>query len=183
MVEANLGAIRFFSGMVWPSFGNGVVMKFQALLIIGLTLVVAGCAEKEQVAPPEGSSADTAVESAAEAMVEEGAAVDEGAELGSSDFIAHMHHHASQLGQLNAALEVGSLMAAHRPAYWLSGHDEISDVPDEWRAFITGMREAAVDVDNAPDLEAARAAAARIEENCRGCHEAAGADIPSLQVE
>lgn len=164
-------------------------MKFQALLIIGLTLGIAGCAEKEQAAPPEGSSADTAVESAAEAAADAGAsmdeetAVDEEAALGSTDFIAHMHHHASQLSQLNAALAVGSLSAAHRPAYWLSGHDEVSGVPDEWRVFITGMREAAVDVDNATDLEAARAAAARIEENCRGCHMAAGLDISSLEVE
>ena len=62
----------------------------------------------------------------------------------------------------------------HMAAYWLSGHQEVSGIKEEWRPFLEGMREAARAVEEAGDLDSARAAAERINDNCQGCHNAAG---------
>ena len=153
-------------------------MKIQTVLIIGLAAGVIGCSEKEQAAPMEETAAPVAaVEEAVEAAVEDESS------MGTMAFLEHMHHHASQLGQLNAALEVGSLAAAQRPAYWLSGHEEVSGVPEGWQVFIDGMRDAANGVDSARDIKEARAAALQIEASCRGCHAAAGVDVADLRSE
>jgi hypothetical protein len=90
------------------------------------------------------------------------------------DFIDHMHAHAEQLDNLNFALADDDLDGAMTAAYWLSGHQEVGGLDDEWQPFLEGMREAAQAVEEANDLEAARVAAERINENCQGCHEAAG---------
>lgn len=159
-------------------------MKFNSLLIIGLALGLAACAEKEQAPTSQGGDAATAAapsaEAAAESMAPETSETEK-EEMGTAAFISHMHHHASQLDRLNAALEAGSLAAAQRPAYWLSGHDDTIVVPAAWRTHVDGMRSAATAVSNAPDLAAARAAAKRITDNCQGCHTAAGIDLITLQ--
>ena len=159
-------------------------MKLQALFIVAFALGVAGCAEKEQVAPPEAAGAEKAAESAAAEMpAEEAMPAEEIEELGTAAFMTHMHHHASQLEWLNNALEAESLTAAQRPAYWLGGHDAVVGVPEDWRVYIDGMHEAADVVATAPDIAAARAAAQRIEENCAGCHAAAGVDVGSARMD
>ena len=89
-------------------------------------------------------------------------------------FIDHMHAHAEQLDNLNFALADDDLDAAMTAAYWLSGHQEVTGVKEEWRPFLEGMREAAQAVEEATDIQGARAAAERINENCQGCHDAAG---------
>lgn len=159
-------------------------MKLHSLLIIGLALGLAACAEKEQASTSQGGDAAKA---AAESATAESAANEtqemEKEEMGTAAFISHMHHHASQLDRLNAALEAGSLAAAQRPAYWLSGHDDTIVVPAEWRLYVDGMRSGATAVSSAPDLAAARAAAKRITDNCQGCHTAAGIDLITLQSE
>jgi len=148
-------------------------MKLQTLLIAFFALAVTGCAEKEQAVPTvEVDEAETAAESVTAEVPAE-----EHDEMGTADFVAHMHHHASQLDRLNAALEVDSLAAAQRPAYWLGGHDSVSGVPGEWQVYVVAMRAAADEVANAPDIATARAAAQRIEEGCAGCHTAAGVDV------
>jgi len=153
-------------------------MKLQTLLIVGFALVVIGCAEKEQVASPEEAIAEKAAKSAAAETL----AVEKD-EMGSAAFISHMHHHASQLEWLNHALDAESLTAAQRPAYWLAGHDDVVGVPEDWLVYVKGMHEAADAVAAAPDIAAARAAAQRIEENCAGCHTAAGVDISRFQMD
>ena len=154
-------------------------MKFYLLLIIGLILGLAACAEKKEVTTAQGiDAATTAAETTAAETPET-----EKEEMGTAAFISHMHHHASQLDRLNAALEAGSLAAAQRPAYWLSGHDDTILVPDEWKVYVNGMRSGASAVSDAPDLAAARAAAKRITDNCNACHTAAGIDVVALQPE
>ena len=95
------------------------------------------------------------------------------------DFIDHMHAHAEQLDELMFALADGDLDGAMTPAYWLSRHDAVTGVPDEWQQYISGMREAAIAVGKATDLEAAQVAAERISLRCQDCHAAAG--ITALQ--
>lgn len=151
-------------------------MKLHTLIALGFALGVSACAEKEQ-APVQGHDTEMAKETAVAEVPPA-----ELAEMGSTEFIAHMHHHASQLGRLNAALDVGSLAAAQRPAYWLSGHDEVG-APDAWQVHIKGMRDGANAVSEAPDLATARAAAQRIAESCNACHTAAGIELVSLQPE
>ena len=159
-------------------------MKFYSFLIIGLVFGLAGCAEKKEVSSPPGDdAATTAAETTAAETAEAGTPETEKEAMGTAAFISHMHHHASQLDRLNAALAAGSLAAAQRPAYWLSGHDDSIVVPDEWRMYVDGMRSAATAVSDAPDLAAARAAAERITDNCQGCHTAAGIDLVTLQPE
>jgi len=152
-------------------------MKLQTLLIVAFALGVTGCAEKEQVAAPEAADAEMATESATEMPA------DERDEMGSAAFITHMHHHASQLEQLKAALEVESLAAVQRSAYWLAGHDDVVGVPEDWHVYVQGLHEAAEAVAAAPDIATARAAAQRIEESCAGCHAAAGVDISSARMD
>jgi len=146
-------------------------MKRLAYFVIALSVTLTACTQKEAVPP----AAEEAAAPVAEAPAEE--------QMGTAAFIEHMHHHASQLGQLNAALDVGSLAAAQRPAYWLSGHEEIGGVPEAWQVHINGMREGADAVDSARDIEEARAGARTIESSCRGCHAAAGIEVADLQME
>jgi hypothetical protein len=120
-------------------------------LIVGLLLSVAGCA----------GGGGTAPEPADESLPTE-------------TFISHMHAHADQLDKINYALADGDLYGAMTPAYWLSRHDDVSGIPAEWRPYMTGMRDAARDLENADNLTVARAAAERINEQCQGCHLAAG---------
>jgi cytochrome c556 len=148
-------------------------MKLHSLLIVGLALCITGCAEKKEPAPepaakpaPEPAAAAPA-EPAAEMPTEEEIARDKA-------FIDHMHAHAEQLDNLNFALADDDLDAAMTAAYWLSGHQEVTGIKDEWRPFLEGMRKAAQSVEEASDLASARAAAERINDNCQGCHDAAG---------
>jgi hypothetical protein len=145
-------------------------MKLHALLMVGLALCVAGCAEKKAPTPEpavEPQAAAPAEPAPTESPAEEGGARD-------AEFIKHMHAHAEQLDNLNFALADGDLPGALTAAYWLSGHQEVSGIREEWRPYLDGMREAAKDIEEAKDLDAARAAAERINEQCQGCHAAAG---------
>jgi len=91
-------------------------------------------------------------------------------------FIDHMHAHAEQLDNLNFALADDDLAGAMTAAYWLSGHQEVTGIKGEWRPYLEGMREAAQAVEEATDIDTARAAAERINDNCQGCHKVAGVD-------
>jgi hypothetical protein len=149
-------------------------MKPRSLLILGLALCVMGCAEKEAPAPEPASEPAPEPKAAAPAPAEAPAAEEPSGR--GDDFIDHMHAHAEQLDNLNFALADDDLEGAMTAAYWLSGHQEVSGLKEEWRPFLEGMREAAQAVEEAPDLETARAASERINENCQGCHEAAGVE-------
>jgi cytochrome c556 len=85
-----------------------------------------------------------------------------------------MHAHAEQLDELMFALADDDLEAAATPAFWLSRHDTVDGIPEEWQEYVTGMREAAAEVEAASDLEAAKAAAEDISDQCQACHNAAG---------
>ena len=148
-------------------------MKLHSLVIVASALCLTACAEKKEPAPepatePQAAApvepADPAVEMPS---AEEEAARDEA-------FIDHMHAHAEQLDNLNFALADDDLEGAMTAAYWLSGHQEVSGIKDEWRPFLEDMRKQAQAVEEATDLEGARAAAERINDNCQGCHEVAG---------
>jgi hypothetical protein len=147
-------------------------MKIYALLIVGFTLGVTGCAEKEQAMPVQDDDAEMATTSADADL-----AAIEKATMGSEAFIRHMHLHASHLDGLNAALAAGDLEAAQTPAHWLLRHEGVTGHPEDWLPHIDGMRDAARAVTDATDIAAARGAAQRITEGCRGCHAAAGLDI------
>jgi len=147
-------------------------MKPRSLLILGLALCVTGCAEKKAPEPEPANEPAPEPKAATPAPAEAPAAEESGGR--GEDFIDHMHAHAEQLDNLNFALADDDLEGAMTAAYWLSGHQEVSGLKEEWRPFLEGMREAAQAVEEAPDLEAARIASERINENCQGCHEAAG---------
>ena len=136
-------------------------MKLHMLLIIGFAVGIAGCAKEEQPVP----------EAADEALPVEDQ------DWKNDAFMQHMHLHAEKLDELNFALSDGDLNAAMTPAYWMSRHDEVSDVPAEMQSFLISMREAARDVEEAADIESAQLGAERINEQCQGCHAAAGIAI------
>ena len=138
-----------------------------AILIVGLAICVSACAEKKEPAVEPQAAAPAEPAPAETPAVEEESARD-------AEFIEHMHAHAEQLDNLNFALDDGDLPRALTAAYWLSGHQEVSGIREEWRPYLTGMREAAKAIEEAKDLETARAAAERINEQCQGCHTAAG---------
>lgn len=133
-------------------------MKWQVLLLVAVAAGVAGCTSKEK---PEPAAAT------APAVAEKPA-------WRSEAFIAHMHDHAEMLDRLNFALADEDLHGALTPAYWLSTHETVDGLPEELQAYVAGMRAAAQAVEEAPDLETARAAAEQITVQCQGCHETAG---------
>ncbi|MDH3547162.1 MAG: hypothetical protein OEN22_08680 [Gammaproteobacteria bacterium] len=142
-------------------------MKLHIFLIVGISLHAVGCAEKEQAAPEEVNEPQVI-----EPAIEAPAAATRSWQT--DTFLQHMHQHAEHLDQLNFALADGELDSAMTSAYWLSQHDTVSGIPVEWQPYLTGMREAARAVEEAPDLATARTAAERITEQCQGCHKAAG---------
>jgi len=142
-------------------------MKLHMLLIVGFALSMTGCAEKEQAIPEAVDEAQAPPPAAEASPVET-------EEWQNDAFLKHMHRHADQLDELNMALADGDLDAAKMSANWLSRHDGASSIPPEWQLYVVRVREAADAVAEATDLEAARAPAERITENCQGCHTAAG---------
>lgn len=147
-------------------------MKLHVLLIIGFALSVSGCGNKEQAAPEQEAEAPTAAP-AAEPMAAEDPATDE-SRYYFDGIVKHMHSHADQVDLIDIALDNGDLEATKIPARWLWRHSKMSDVPADWLPYLVSMREAARGVDNATDLETARAASKRITEQCQACHTAAG---------
>jgi len=147
-------------------------MKLHMILIVGFALSVTGCAEKEQAALEQADEAQTTAPAVELPTTE--APVAEKQSWQTEAFLQHMHAHAEQLDDLNFALADGDLEAAKTPAYWLSRHETVRVVQPEWQQYLDGMRGAARAVEDATDLEAAGAAAQRINEHCQGCHAAAG---------
>ena len=133
-------------------------MKSHTLWITAIALCLAACGKQEpaEPQPPESNQATAPAEEINVA------------------FIAHMHRHAEQLDDLMFALADGDLAGAGTPAYWLSQHDTVEGVPEQWQSYVTSMRNAAYEVETANDLESARAAAEEISAQCQGCHTAAG---------
>lgn len=151
-------------------------MKLQLLLVVGIAVGLVACAKKEEAAPaamekPESTPPVTEVPVAEEEAM---AQIDD---WRNDAFIDHMHAHAEQLDDLNFALADGDLDAAMTPAYWLSQHKTVDDLPSEFQPFVYRMRDAAAAVEAAGDLETARAAAEKINEQCQACHVATGIDI------
>jgi cytochrome c556 len=137
-------------------------MKSHMLWITAIALCLAACS-KQEPAEPQLPENDQAAGEAQEPEME----FDEA-------FVNHMHEHAAMLDDLMFALADDDLVAAATPAYWLSQHDTVEGVPEEWQNYITSMRNAAYEVETANDLDTARAAAEEISAQCQGCHETAG---------
>ena len=150
-------------------------MKYQTLLVALFTLSIAGCAKEEQAAVEEVDEAQ-APPPAVDASPIEASPV-ENMEWRNEAFIEHMHAHAEKLDQLNFALADGDLEGAMTPAYWLSHHDTLDGIPEDLQSYVTGIRAAASSVEEASDLETARAEAQRITEECQGCHDATGIEV------
>ena len=143
-------------------------MRYRRLFFVtGLLCALAACEPSDRTT--EQPSSDTEAPPAMTTQpVEADIAYPGGA------FVRHMHLHAAQLERLYAALDAGDLEAAGAPAYWLSRHETMPSLPDSWRPYVVNMRLAAKTVEDATDLDTARAAADRLADNCRDCHEAAG---------
>ena len=137
-------------------------MKSQILWISILALCATACGER----PPAATTDAVAEEPTAAAPASRHEA--------SEAFVKHMHLHAEQLDKLMFALADGDLWSAMTPAYWLSRHETMSGIPDEWQKYVSGMRASAFAVESATNLEEARAAAEQITMHCQGCHRAAG---------
>jgi len=152
-------------------------MKLHTFLIIGFALSVTACTDGDRSEPEQTDEMQTTAPAAEPAAAEVPAAEVPAAEKDSfvsEAFMKHMHAHAEELDSLNFALADGDFDAAMTPAYWLSRHEDVSGIPADQQQYMDGMRATALAVENAPDLETARAAAEQITEQCQGCHVAAG---------
>ena len=154
------------------------------LLLIGIAVGIAACAEKEQAATEPDSKMESAEPAATESPAVNEVPADEPdttyaqvEEWRDADLLDHMHAHAEQLDDLNYALDDGNLERAMTSAYWMSRHDTVKGLPDTLQPFVDRMREAAQGVEAAEDLAAAREAAQAIGEACQGCHAAAEVSI------
>ena len=135
-------------------------MRIHALLLTAFALCLSACGKQEPVEPEQAAPVEAA-DAADKPQFDQA-------------FIDHMHAHAEQLDELMFALADEDLDGALTPAYWLSRHDAVEGIPDEWQQHVTGMREAAAAVGAADDLETARKAAESISTHCQACHTAAG---------
>ena len=164
-------------------------MNVHLLWVIAITLFLAACGEQQPPAQPEEPEESQVAAPAAEPEEPQAAApatepeeTEEPAEpefAVSEEFLDHMHAHAEHMDDLMFALADGDLDGAMTPAYWLSRHRPLThDVPEDWQKHILGMREAALAVEAATDLETARAAAEQISLHCQDCHSAAGVMVP-----
>jgi cytochrome c556 len=145
-------------------------MRVHTLWITAIALCLAACS-KQEPAEPQAPENDQAAAPAEEAPVTEAPAAEAGFDEG---FIKHMHQHAEKLDDLMFALADGDLEGAATPAYWLSQHETVDGVPEEWQHYVIAMRNAAYEVETATDIETARAAASQISVQCQECHTAAG---------
>jgi hypothetical protein len=141
-------------------------MKALALCTITLAVGLAACSKQEPAEP--AAPADVPAQATAEETA---------APQFDQDFIDHMHAHAEQLDELMFALADEDLEGAMTPAYWLSRHEVVTGVPEEWQQYISGMREAALAVEASTDLAGAQAAAHEITTQCQACHAAAGINV------
>ncbi len=165
-------------------------MKLHVLLLIALAAALAACGEKEQVAAPTESEMETpdaaavdmpeaeeleAVEEEVDDIVdsEPDATMADVQEWRTEALLDHMHAHAEQLDDLNFALDDGDLFRASTSAYWLARHDIVKGLPDHLQPYVVGMRDAARAVEEAEDIETAKAAAKDVGDACQACHEAA----------
>jgi cytochrome c556 len=138
-------------------------MKTTTFFTLTLALCLTACSKQEPAEPEQATSDEAVVEEAAAEMPEIRQAT-----------INHMHMHAEQLDNLMFALADGDLEGAMTPAYWLSRHETVDGLPEDLQIFVINMREAAFAVEEAPNLEAARAAAEELSAECQACHDAAG---------
>ena len=141
-------------------------MNRYSFSIAALTLLLAACGDREPV-ESTGAAAPTPEPAAEAAAPAPDVQVTEA-------FLAHMHLHADQLDKLNYALDDGDLWGAMTPAYWLSRHETVEGIPEEWQVHAANMRQAAFEVESSTRIENARAAAAKIAAACQGCHADAG---------
>lgn len=152
-------------------------MKLHTLLVLGITLGAMGCAEKEEAAPAEELATEAAAPAESETAPVETDAVDETLAVvedwRNAELLDHMHAHAEHLDDLNYALDDGNLERANTAAYWLVQHKTLTGLPPSLQPFVDGMREAAAEVEDAADIEAARVAADKIAAQCQACHAAA----------
>lgn len=139
-------------------------MKVHALLLTASVLCLSACTRQDTAEP--GPSANEQAASVTEAAADR--------PQFDQAFIDHMHAHAEQLDELMFALADDDLEGALTPAYWLSRHETVEGIPDDWQQYVTGMREAAAVVETAQDLDTAKTAAERISDQCQACHAAAG---------
>lgn len=137
-------------------------MNIHTLWIVAIALCLSACG-KQEPAEPQPPENDQSAAPADKTIV----AFDEA-------FLDHMHAHAERLDDLMFALADDDLAGASTPAYWLSQHETVTGVPEEWQQYVTSMRNAAVEVEMADDLDTARAAAEEISAQCQECHAAAG---------
>lgn len=147
-------------------------MRSRPFWVLAAALCFVACGKQP---PTEDVTAEAPAEQPA--LTEEPAAAEDtsSAELVFDQaFIEHMHVHAERVDELMFALDDGNLDAARSPAAWLSRHQAEDRIPDEWLPYLMAMRESARSVENATDIEVARAAAEQISVHCQGCHTAAG---------
>ena len=140
-------------------------MKLHALWITSIALGLSACGQQEPPEPQQPEADQVA------APAEETAGTETPVD---GAFTNHMHAHAEQLDNLMFALADGDLERAGSAAYWLSQHEMVEGLPEEWEHYVTGMRNAAYEVEIAEDLASARVAAEEISAQCQACHTAAG---------
>lgn len=165
------GGKNGIEALLWSATKNvsdtyqGVVMRVHNIALTAIALCISACGKQESTEPEP--AADDPAAAPAEEVAEERRRFDQA-------FIDHMHEHAEQLDELMFALADDDLEGAMTPAFWLSRHETVSGVPEEWQQYVTGMRQAAAAVESADDLETAKTAAERISEQCQACHDVAG---------
>ena len=89
------------------------------------------------------------------------------------DLAEHMQGHFDMATAIRNAVIAGNLPLAKRAGTLLAQHSDDS-LPESWQPSVARMKEAATDAKDAPDLQAAGAAAARLGRACGSCHAALG---------
>ncbi len=85
---------------------------------------------------------------------------------------AHMQEHLERVNAIRDAILLSDVESVREPAVWLADHDPLPDIELIYEPFVLSLREHAVEIVSAADVETAAAATARIAVDCGNCHRA-----------
>lgn len=142
----------------------------QLLITVSLGSIVAwSCKPRaDEETTSSISAAETAVPSATAAKADSSPA--EQRQQMTPSVAKHMKDHFTRGSEIRNAVIAGELATAKKHAQWMAEHQLSEDLPDDWKPHVIALQDAAKQVLDATDLDAAAKYAAQMSRACGSCH-------------
>lgn len=143
-------------------------MRLTATLLLLLLPLFNACSDPatDDAATPTSGAADRSPPSALGTAPADATAEDDG----SAALLEDMHRHFNELVHVAQALDAGELEGVAESASWLAEHEPKNEVPSSWTPYLTRMRDAARQLQQADSVEEARDRFNEVLRSCRSCH-------------